>query len=218
MKINLVKEICDACWLNQQDLAAFTGIKLQRIKDISAGRVEGFKSDDIAVMVEKLHLNPNWLLTGNGEIFKEGFSRSFPTKWEFVSNIIDRLIKIAEPTFYSPIADDVFDVPSGSASKWVDEKKIPYIFLKRFSEKYKLSMDFLIYGREEIPSVRTKEYELKPPTILSANHNKLSYDELTVRESVLIDDFRLLTESEKNAIEIMLHAVAKPRKSRGMNP
>lgn len=146
MEISVIKEICNACWLNQAELAAFTGIKLQRIKDISSGRVDGFKRDDIAVLVEKLHLNPEWLTTGEGEVFKEGYGRSSPSKWQFVSDVIDRMVRIVDKDSYAPIYDDVLGLPSGTVNKWTKDEKIPYWFLKKFASDHSVSIDMLIYG------------------------------------------------------------------------
>lgn len=146
MEFSVIKEICQECWLTQPDLSDYTGIKYQRIKDISAGRVEGFKSDEIGVLVEKLHLNVAWLTTGGGEVFKDGFSRSYPSKSDFVAGVLNRLVKLTAPVIYEPDLDEVLDLKKGSASAWIKKGQIPYWYLKGFASRHGVSIDHLIYG------------------------------------------------------------------------
>lgn len=149
MKKNIIKEICDACWMDQQELALYSGIKLQRIKNISSGRVDGFKSDDIAMLVHKLHLNPEWLTTGIGDIFKQGYSRDFPSKGEFVADILNRMVKLVDPIQYQPVIDEVLEIEAGTAKAWIKQGKIPYWFLLNFASKNSMPVDALIYGRSQ---------------------------------------------------------------------
>lgn len=205
MKLNLVKEICDACWLNQLELADYAGIKVQRIKDISAGRVEGFKSDDIAVLVEKLHLNPNWLLTGDGEIFKEGFSRSFPDKSTFVAELIDRLVKMAEVNFIAPVSDDELDLPKGTVASWIKQGKIPFTYIKKLSEKFEITIDHVLYGGLGFFTQMGRDLKRRQEVFQVLT----LADSYKDREMNLLGAFSQLTEEEKSAIEVMVNALAK---------
>lgn len=208
MKINLVKEICLSCWLTMPELSDITGIKQQRLKDISSGRVEGFKSEDVSLMVDKLHLSAEWLTTFEGEVFKNGFSRSYPTKALFVSGVIDRMVKIVEPNFISAVADDVLDIPDGTVIKWMQAEKIPYWYIKKFGEKYGKSYDFLLYGINQ----KSLNYGLAPYVDRKTAQDTLADNiYLTSREKALLDDFRSMTDEEKNAAEAMLHVVAKSK-------
>lgn len=208
MENSVIKEICNACWLNQAELAELTELKLQRIKDISSGRVDGLKRDEIALLVENLHLNPEWLTTGEGEIFKSGFSRSLPSKSEFVSDVIDKIVKIVEPDFYMPVADEVLNLPVGSAANWIKGGKIPYWFLKKFAAQHNLHIDELIYGKfeETKPQLSYENVEFKQ-SVLEQEADE--YAKLTKRELALLDDFRSLSDREKDAAQTMLNAVAK---------
>lgn len=149
MKDNVIKEICRACWLTQQELASVTGVKLQRLKDISAGRVDGFKIDEVIVLVEKLHLNYDWLITGDGSIFKDGYGRDVPTNQEFVLDVINRMVKIAEPDAYLPVYDDALGLTLGTATKWIKQASIPFWFIQKFSNEKSVSITKIIYGVDE---------------------------------------------------------------------
>lgn len=192
MEISVIKEICNACWLNQIDLADFTGIKLQRIKDISSGRVDGFKGDDIAVLVQKLHLNIDWLTTGSGEVFREGYSRSYPSKGEFVAEVLNRLVKLVSPIEYQPVIDDVLDLKKGSAVEWIKKGYIPYWFLKGFAVRHGLEIDNLIYGFKPIESDKYKTLnKVEPPVSGSGINKALKTNEkssLTMHMSTSVSD------------------------------
>lgn len=206
MKINKIKLICEACWLTQRELSACTGIKEQRLKDISIGRVDGFKSDDIALLVEKLHLNPEWLIAGEGEIFKQGYGRSFPSKGEFVSEILMRMVKLIDPIQYQPVIDNVLGLENGTAMKWIKKAQIPYWYLKKFADENAISIDMLIYGHCE-----NAAYKYQEPIKRIAQQEPITYNQLSKRELALLDDFRALSDKEKDAAETMLNAVAKQR-------
>lgn len=206
MRINKIKLICEACWLTQRELSICTGIKEQRLKDISIGRVEGFKSDDIALLVEKLHINPEWLTIGKDEIFKQGWSRSFPSKGEFVSEVLTRMVKLIDPIQYQPVVDEVLGLEVGTALKWIKKAQIPFWYLKKLALQQGVSIDEVIYGR-----TGNLKYEHSQPAVLAMQQEMLPYGELTRRERALLDDFRALGDKEKDAAETMLHAVAQSK-------
>lgn len=207
MKINKIKLICDACWLTQAELADCTGISLQRIKDISSGRVDGFKAKDMSSLVEILHLNPEWLTTGYGEIFKDGYGRDFPSARDFVSDVLDRMVKFVNPVLYQPVIDEILDLESGTAMDWIKQGKIPYSYLKKYSETQNLKLDEVIYG----PAHKNEYSKKHKPAKLIAAQEHVPYEGLTKRELALLDDFRSLSDLEKDAAETMLHAVAKSK-------
>jgi len=192
--------------MNQLDLEDYTGIKLQRIKNISSGRVDGFKGDDLNLLVHKLHLNPEWLTIGEGDIFKEGFGRSFPSVWEFVTEVINRMVRIVEPVFYAPIADDVLNLPTGTVSKWIKDGKIPYWFLKAFAKEYSTDIDTLLYGRSE-----NTPYENKVELNQNVQQETIIYNHLTEREQALMGGFRVLSDKEKSAVETLILAITKSK-------
>ena len=209
MKINLVSEICEACWLNQSDLADYTGIKLQRIKDISSGRVAGFKSDDIALLVEKLHLNADWLISRSGDIFKEGYDRRFPMGSVFVSDLVDRLVKLIEPDFYNPVFDDVLGLPSGTVASWVKDVKVPYWYLKKVAHEHAVTIDFLVYGHGE-----NTPYETHEVVNRNVRQETIAYSHLSERERLLLENFNLLSDDQKDMVEAMVNVASQKMKKK----
>lgn len=210
MKINLIKEICDNCWLTMAELSHITGIKQQRLKDISSGRVDGFKGDDVALLVEKLHLDAQWLATGDGYLFKEGWSRNYPTRGSYVCDVLDRIRKIIDPETMHITYDEVLNLPDGTASKWIKKGAIPYWCIKKISEQCNVSYDFIVYDKVRFNGSfqQTSEPVVYPTGGLDSNH-AVRQVVLTEREYALLDDFRALGDKEKDAAETMLNAVAK---------
>lgn len=214
MKINLIKEICDNCWLTMAELSHITGIRQQRLKDISSGRVDGFKGDDVALLVENLHLDAQWLATGDGYLFKEGWSRNYPTRGSHVCDVLDRIRKIINPEAIQITYDEVLKLPDGTASKWIKKGAIPYWCIKKVSEQYDVSYDFIVYGYEDDKvrfngSFQQSNVPVVYPTGgLNSNH-AVRQVVLSEREYALLDDFRALSDKEKDAAETMLNAVAK---------
>lgn len=56
---------------NQQSLAEILGVSLDRVKSIESGRVKKLHPEEVDALVKKFHLSPHWLLTGEGEMYKE---------------------------------------------------------------------------------------------------------------------------------------------------
>jgi len=59
-----------ACSLSQQDLADLTGSSLSRVKAMSSGRVAKLKPEEIRALVQKLNIRAEWLVTGDGPMFR----------------------------------------------------------------------------------------------------------------------------------------------------
>jgi len=53
--------------LSQSDLANILGVHKQVISDVERGRQKRFSMEAETKLVEKLHINPQWLLKGEGE-------------------------------------------------------------------------------------------------------------------------------------------------------
>lgn len=213
MKINKIKLICEACWLTQREFAEFTGIKFQRIRDMSTARVDGFKPDELKVLVDKLHINPEWLTAASGEIFKAGYERSYPSKKVFVAEVLKRITEY-KVKFFNESYNEILELPPGTIEDWIEKAYIPYWFLKREAEEHNVSIEVLIYGIVD----NSKDYIFRPPNKLVAQQELAVYGSLSIREKNLIDDFRELSDREKDALETMLHAAVKPKKRRDIVP
>lgn len=72
-----IREIKDALELTQSQLADALGVKLDRVKSLTSGKVDKLSQTETKAIVEKLHVNPEWLATGEGKMFKPVAERSF---------------------------------------------------------------------------------------------------------------------------------------------
>lgn len=52
-----------------QEMADVMGISLDRAKNLSTGRAKKFKPEETQILVSQLGISPNWLMTGEGEMF-----------------------------------------------------------------------------------------------------------------------------------------------------
>lgn len=66
----LIRTVMSACSLSQQDLADLTGSSLSRVKAMSSGRVAKLKPEEIKALVQKLNIRAEWLVTGDGPMFR----------------------------------------------------------------------------------------------------------------------------------------------------
>ncbi len=62
-----VRQIRQMFDLSQSDLADLIGVHKQVISDVERGRQKRFSMEAEAKLIEKLHLNPQWLLKGEGQ-------------------------------------------------------------------------------------------------------------------------------------------------------
>lgn len=70
--LNAVKERLN---LTQAKLADTLEVSIDRIKSLSSGRVSMFAPNEIKALVQKLHVSPVWLATGEGEMFHPSESK-----------------------------------------------------------------------------------------------------------------------------------------------
>lgn len=178
MRINYIKEICRAMWMTMDELARFTGIKGQRLRDMSSGRVEGFKPEEMEVLVEKLHISPEWLMTGEGHVFQNGFYRLPGHAVEVVTRICD----LMSPKNMWHSYDDVLSLPQGTANKWFKKEAVPHWQIERACDDLNKSYDFIVYGIEGQYSKNEKS-ESKPVN----QEEKLTYARLAGLENDTIN-------------------------------
>lgn len=142
MRINFIREICQSVWMTMDELSKFTGIKSQRLRDISSGRVDGFKPEELEVFVEKLHISPEWLMTGEGYVFQNGYYR-LPGH---AADVVSRVAKLMSPQNKFNSYDEVLNLPEGTTLKWYKKETVPYWFIERACEDLSKSYDFIVYG------------------------------------------------------------------------
>jgi plasmid maintenance system antidote protein VapI len=70
-------QILNSFNLTHQKLADLLGVKLQRIRNISAGNVKKLTREEAEVLVKKLHIRGDWLATGEGPMLQSESERAF---------------------------------------------------------------------------------------------------------------------------------------------
>ena len=67
---NNIKYLRKELNLTQKDLAITLNKSIDRIKNIENGRVKKLHPEEISILSKKYNINPDWLLTGEGEMYK----------------------------------------------------------------------------------------------------------------------------------------------------
>lgn len=62
-----IREVLD---MTQAQLAAVMNANINRIKGLESGRLMNLTREENGALVSKLNVNPEWLITGSGDIFK----------------------------------------------------------------------------------------------------------------------------------------------------
>ena len=65
-----IKQLMQHLNLRQADVAEALGISIDRVKSLTSGRVHQLKMKEVHAMVEKFHLNPLWLTSGEGPMLE----------------------------------------------------------------------------------------------------------------------------------------------------
>lgn len=67
-------EIREALNMTQVQLADALRVNVSRIKGLESGRLENLTRDENKILTTELNISPEWLITGEGNIFKPAFS------------------------------------------------------------------------------------------------------------------------------------------------
>lgn len=77
--------------LKQQALADLLGVNLDRVKSILSGKVKKLDPQEVLALEEKLHLRPDYLLRGEGPMFKSEPEQKVMDKLRRASNAVANL-------------------------------------------------------------------------------------------------------------------------------
>jgi len=66
---SLVKEVMQACNLQQKGLAEVLGVSIDRVKSLTSGKVKDFTREEREALVNNLGIHPTWLITQQGPMF-----------------------------------------------------------------------------------------------------------------------------------------------------
>ena len=67
----LLKMLMQELGLNQSELADVMEVKLQRVRDLSSGRAKKLTREESELLVGKLDVRAEWLITGEGSMFQD---------------------------------------------------------------------------------------------------------------------------------------------------
>ena len=100
-----VRQIRQMFDLSQNDLAKILEVHKQVVSDVERGRQKRFSMEAEAKLVEKLHLDPQWLLKGEGEPILSQQSNQHQSDTEILSDEERILLK-----YFKEIPEDkLFD-------------------------------------------------------------------------------------------------------------
>lgn len=115
MLTDQIKQVIAACGLTQKRLAEVLDVKLQRVKDMTSGRVEHLKKEEAKALVEKLHLRGDWLATGEGDMFQSEGEAKFTASLVTLKQVSDAVTALGLPKERAVLARDMtFAVLQGS--------------------------------------------------------------------------------------------------------
>ncbi|MGH8044582.1 MAG: helix-turn-helix domain-containing protein, partial [Stenotrophomonas sp.] len=69
MVSSLIRQIMEDGGFRQVDLAESLGVSVDRVKSLTTGRVKKLSPDELRALVEKLHVRPEFLTTGDRPVF-----------------------------------------------------------------------------------------------------------------------------------------------------
>lgn len=146
MSFGVIKSIMSMFSLTQAEMALAMTASLQRVKDLSSGRVNGLKSSEASSLVEKLHLDMGWVVTGEGEMFPEKFLPF--TQSAHFSEVLARISDISKAPQTEGLATWIgFD--QKTFNSWLKKQKVPFNVLEGLAKKYESSVEYLLFGTKE---------------------------------------------------------------------
>lgn len=86
----LIRGVMAACSLSQKDLAELTGSSLSRVKAITSGRVAKLKPEEIKALVQKLNIRAEWLVTGEGPMFRSDSEQELERRLDAVAGATEK--------------------------------------------------------------------------------------------------------------------------------
>lgn len=91
----MLKEIKKALNLTQPKLAEALGVNVDRVKSLTSGKVAKLSPAETKSMVENLHVNPGWLVTGEGEMFQSPTEKTFSSDLAVLRKTTDAIAELA---------------------------------------------------------------------------------------------------------------------------
>lgn len=150
MSLSVIRAVMSMFNLTQAEMAIAMKCSLQRVKDLSSGRVNGLKSGEASSLVEKLHLDMGWVVTGEGEMFPEKFLPF--TQSDLFEEVLVRVKEVSQVPEMESLATWIgFDQKTFDG--WLKKQKVPLNVLEGLAKKYSSSVEYLLFGGSEKPPV-----------------------------------------------------------------
>lgn len=119
-----------ALGLNQQALARELGVSLDRVKSLTSGRVAKLAPSELAVLTERLHVNPYFLTTGVGSVLVPQEARGFEDKLAALKAAAAKVAVLNLPDAYRALVRDVLfavEIQDAEAVTKAIDQQIPVI-------------------------------------------------------------------------------------------
>ena len=110
---SLIRQIMEAKGLRQADLAELLGASIDRVKNITSGRVKKLSATEMQALVSKLHVQPGYLVSGEGPMFLDSQSVALEERLRNLGEATRLVDPLDLPVRYKML---VRDVVSGALS------------------------------------------------------------------------------------------------------
>ncbi len=91
----------------QADLAEALGVSIDRVKSLTSGRVKKLSSQEMRDLVEKLHVRPVFLTTGELPIFQRPEDVALGERMQLLSDASQKATSLELPPRYQVLVRDV---------------------------------------------------------------------------------------------------------------
>lgn len=116
---SLIKELMRALNLRQVDLAEVLGVKIDRIKSLSSGKVKNFTRDEIEALISKLNVRAEWLATGKGPMFLSENELEFQRRLSKLSDISQAVSSLGLTTRNTRRLHDILSALESKDIDWL---------------------------------------------------------------------------------------------------
>lgn len=104
--------------LKQQDIADLLGKNLDRVKSIFSGKVKKLEVSEVLALEEKIHLRPDWLLRGDGPMFK---SEPEQKAWDALRKSVGAVADLQVPDWVKRMAQEwAYALETGNGQRLVE--------------------------------------------------------------------------------------------------
>lgn len=93
----LLKQVMKHYGLSQKALTEVLEVNLQRVKNLTSGKVDKLTREEVDALIRKLHIRGDWLATGEGPMLQSEGEREFYRRLEGVKSATQTASSLALP-------------------------------------------------------------------------------------------------------------------------